>query len=220
MLEAAQLVEGAASVRELWQELGASMRALRIAAGVSLRQAELASGRGRGTLSQAENGKARPSRDLVEWYDATFGGDGLLLSIYAEARVGPLPPRLASSSGGSVIACLGADGVDVVATYPPAGHIVPADVDVDVSWTLRNAGALRWRERQLRRIGPRAGARTIASPAAIDVPDTAPGSTAVVKCVIRSPASAGTAVAYWQMYTADEPSAVNQPVVAVLLTVV
>ena len=73
---------GRPAVHELWAELSASMRLLRQRAGMSLRQAELASGRGRGTLSQFENGKARPGRDLVEWYEATFFGDGLLLSLY------------------------------------------------------------------------------------------------------------------------------------------
>lgn len=219
MLQAA-LVEGTASVRELWLELGASMRALRIAAGVSLRQAELASGRARGTLSQVENGKARPGRELVDWYDATFGGDGLLLSIYAEARVGPVAPRSAVRNGGSAIACVGADGVEVVSMHPPAGHLVPADVPVEVSWTLRNAGTSAWFGRQLRRIGAYAGSRTISSPAVVDVPDAIPGEIVTVELLVRSPSSAGTAVAYWLMVAAGEPCAVPQPVVAALLTVV
>ena len=61
-------------VRELWLELGANMRALRTAAGLSIRQVEAQSGIGRGTLSQVENGKARASRRLVEWYDAELHG--------------------------------------------------------------------------------------------------------------------------------------------------
>jgi transcriptional regulator with XRE-family HTH domain len=78
-------------VDELWTELSASMRALRLNSGMSLREVERTSGRGRGVLSQIENGKARPSRQLVDWYDRTLGGDGSLLSLYVEARSGALP---------------------------------------------------------------------------------------------------------------------------------
>jgi len=184
---------GRPTVQELWAELSASMRAMRRNAGMSLRQAELASGRGRGTLSQIENGKARPSRDLVEWYDKSFGGDGLLLSLYAEARGAHGPtsqrhffPHLQDG-----------DAISVEGALLAEGELVECGADVIAGWTLRNRGGVPWRGRFVERVGAHAAARLIASAPEAPIPDCEPGAAVQVQVVLTVPEVAGTFAAHW-----------------------
>src|SRR2546430_822831 len=64
--------------------LGATMRDLRQCAGVRITALAKASGWAKSTLSRVESGRDAPGLELVEYYDCHFGGDGLLLSLYAE----------------------------------------------------------------------------------------------------------------------------------------
>lgn len=183
---------------EIWREVGESMRRLRQASGYSLREIEDRSGWGRGTLSQMENGKARPSREVVEWYDASLMADGLLLSMYFEAHLAradhrepdAVPPGVEPVSG---------DSVTCAAVAPPAGSLVAANTAVQVQWTLTNTGSVPWRGRLLRRVGAHAGVRAIGSTVLTPIPDTEPGSVVEVGCALLAPKMPGTAVAYWQM---------------------
>jgi transcriptional regulator with XRE-family HTH domain len=185
-------------VQELWAELGASMRILRTAAGVSLRRAELMSGRGRGSLSQVENGKARPSRDLVEWYDDAFSGDGLLLSIFAEAR-GAHGRR---SRQGQDLHVLEGDAMRVLRDALAHGERVPPGARLPASWTVGNDGAVPWNGRRLRRMGAAGAVRVITSPAFVSVPDCPPGEQVVVTVPVTVPDAPGTYAAYWSMVDA------------------
>jgi transcriptional regulator with XRE-family HTH domain len=182
---------------ELWRELGATMQRVRKAHGLSLRQVEAMSGWGRGTLSQVENGKGRPSRGLVEWYEATLHTDGLLVALYIEARAAHSvrPGRRLSVAEHHV----DGDAMIVVATNAPSGLRVEVDERLSIGWTIENCGDVPWRGRQLRRIGAYAGARLLSSAPTADVPDTAPGQTAAVIIPAVAPRGAGTAVAYWRM---------------------
>lgn len=190
---------GRPAVQELWAELSASMRALRRNAGMSLRQAELASGRGRGTLSQIENGKARPGRDLTEWYDTTFGGDGLLLSLYAEAR-GAHGPTSQRHFFPNVRA---GDAMRVESSLLPEGELVQCGSDVVAGWTLVNSGTVAWTGRQLERVGANAAARLIASAPGTPVPDCEPGDRLRIEVAFTVPEVPGTFAAYWLMVDAD-----------------
>jgi transcriptional regulator with XRE-family HTH domain len=195
------------AVQELWAELSASMRALRRNAGMSLRQAELASGRGRGTLSQIENGKARPSRDLTEWYDATFGGDGLLLSLYAEARGahGPTSQRHFYPN------VRDGDAMAVESALLPEGELVPCGSDVVAGWTLANTGTVAWSGRCVERVGAHAAARLIASAPEVPVPDCRPGERVRVELVLTVPEVAGTFAAHWVMVGDDRRPCFDGP---------
>jgi transcriptional regulator with XRE-family HTH domain len=53
--------------------IGSRMRELREAAGVPLTRAATLSGWDKGHLSRVERGHTKPSRELIEWYDASFG---------------------------------------------------------------------------------------------------------------------------------------------------
>lgn len=191
-------VEGAPRMpADVWRELGESMRRVRQAHGLSLRQVEAMSGWGRGTLSQVENGKARPGLGLVEWYEHTLHADGLLIGLYTGARaahagVGRRRPAFPDYY-------VAGDAMEVAAASVPSGLQVAADERLSIGWTIRNTGTVRWRGRQLRRTGAYAGSRLISSSQVVDVPETPPGRTAEVAVPVVAPRAPGTVVAYWRM---------------------
>jgi hypothetical protein len=181
----------------LWDELGASMRRARRGAQLSLRQTQVKSGYSKGMLSLAENGKARPGLQLVQWYDEHFAADGLLLSIYAEARTAAVPDPLRRV--GRTERPVPGDAMACVAVSPPSGGVVASGAQLLVCWTLRNDGAVGWTGRKLCRIGAVDGARVLISQRAVAVPDTAPGNDVDVTCVVGAPARTGTVAGFWEM---------------------
>lgn len=200
----------------LWTELGTTMRRVRGEAGVSLRELESRGAWRRSTLSQVETGKARPSRELVEWYDRQVGSDGLLLSIYAEARTSQLRILGEDGRGDGT----GEDIVGVVDVDPPAGLLVSRGQPLRVRVTLRNDGTTTWRGRRLRRMGAHTGRRLITSVPEVAVPDTRPGGLVELTLEVQAPRLAGSAIAYWSLVTEDgRESAISSRPVAVLLVV-
>ena len=186
----------AGSADAVWAELGATMRRLRTNAQASLRAVETATGWARGQLSQIETGKAQPRREIVEWYDARFGGDGLLVSVFAEARgargsssVARTPAELAARG----------DAMTVLAAGLPFGARVAPAAQVAATWTLRNAGVLAWHDRALRRVGAVAAERLLGSPASVPLPDARPGDVVTVRVPLAVPAVAGTFAAFWEI---------------------
>jgi transcriptional regulator with XRE-family HTH domain len=175
------------------------MRLLRVAAGLSLRQAEVASGHGRGTLSQVENGKARPARELVEWYDTSLNGDGLLISLYAEAR-GARGPGASRVDPARVRP---GDALRVEAPLLALGTLVRPGAHLTAGWTFVNTGRVAWFGRRLRRIGVPAAARMITSPPAGSLPDCGPGAAASITVPVDVPGQAGTFAAYWQVVDSE-----------------
>lgn len=186
---------------EIWAELGDTMRQLRRASGESLRQLEAESMWHRGTLSEVETGKSRPSQELIDYYDTRFAGDGLLQSLYAEAHaispvVGPLLNRRPERQ-------VAGDAMDVLESAVPAGVLVQPGAEFVVGWTLRNAGSVPWIERGLVRVGASAGARLIAGPPEQPMPDAAPGHTVDVVITLVAPEFSGTVAAHWRMVHAN-----------------
>ena len=180
---------------ELWAELGATMRALRQRAGESLRSVERASGWGRGTLSQLENGRARPNRDQVDWYDSKLGGDGLLLAMYVEARTA----RSTVSERPRGAAALPGDAFEVVSAVLASGVTAWPGAEVDAGWTLRNSGTHVWSGRALARVGAPTALRLISSAAAVAIPPCEPGESVDVRFPITVPDASGTLAAYWHI---------------------
>ena len=187
------------------------MRRIRDEAGISLRELENRGSWRRSTISQVETGRARPSRRLVEWYDTELGTDGLLLSIYAEARTGQLPVAEPSSAGVAAATPVGDSSpagvvppeVRVVEVDPPAGLLVATSERLQARVTLANAGALPWRGLRLRRVGAYGGIRLIGSAPRVDVPDARPGRQVDVLLDLRAPELPGTAIAYWEVQAPD-----------------
>lgn len=191
------------------------MRRARDEAGVSLRELENRGAWRRSTISQVENAKARPSRELVEWYDAELGTDGLLLSIYAEARSRQLLSRRGDDPADGP-----SDVVAVIDVDPPAGLLVDRAARLQATFTLANNGPTAWQGRELHRMGAYAGLRLINSAPETPVPDTAPGEIATVVLTLRAPERAGSVVAYWSMVDQDgRECATTCPPIAVLLVV-
>lgn len=196
----------------LWSELGTTMRRVRGAAGVSLRDLETRGGWRRSTISQVETGKARPSRELVEWYDTELGSDGLLLAIYAEARSRQLLTHAAADGAEDEVVVLDVD--------PPAGHLVNPSARLQARIVLHNAGSSPWRDRRLQRMGAYAGARLIGSTPSSAVPDCAPGANVDVIVDLRAPSLRGSVVAYWSLVDDKRRECAQScPPVAVLLVV-
>jgi Ig-like domain-containing protein/helix-turn-helix protein len=181
---------------EIWRELGATMRDLRRSAGRSLRDIERDSGIGRGTLSQIETGKARASRKAVDWYDGRLGGNGLLTSMYGEARGAH---RHEPTGDPSEPAVQDGDAFDVVACTLPLGAVVAAGTRLQVTWTVANAGEVHWRGRRLARVGTHRAVRLIASEPWVELPDCAAGERAEARVSIAVPELPGTLAAYWQI---------------------
>jgi hypothetical protein len=184
----------------LWRELGSRMRRVRQAAGVSIRAAETRSGYSRGMLSLAENGRARPGRDLVRWYDEEFAANGLLLSLYAEAFTA------AVLSTARVTGAPNRDALSLTGCDPACGVVVAPGAHVAARWTLRNTGKRRWTGRRLERLGPIGGSLVLASSRHVDVPTTAPGAEATVECEIVAPHRRGSYIGCWAMVDGCVPS--------------
>ena len=180
---------------QLWQELSVSLRDLRENAGLSLRAVEKATGWGRGSLSQIENGKARPMRAQVEWYDDQLGGDGMLVSIFAEARGAHGPAGRARVQAGM----RAGDAVEVLDALSALGDVVRTGSTVPIGWTLRNTGTVAWQGLVLRRVGPRAARGLIGGPATVMLPDCLPGGQIQVGFDITMPDVAATLAACWEI---------------------
>lgn len=180
---------------ELWAEIGATMRALREQAEQSLRTVERASDWGRGTLSQVENGRARANREQVEWYDANLGGDGLLVSMYVEARTAHTAP--ATRRPGA--AQLPGDAFEVASSVLASGETARIGANLAAGWTLRNTGTIPWTGRALARVGAPTALRLISSEPSVPIPPCAPGGTVDVLFKITVPDAAGTLAAYWHI---------------------
>ncbi|GAB2482724.1 NBR1-Ig-like domain-containing protein [Jatrophihabitans fulvus] len=207
--------QAAAPPPGLWQQIGSDMRRLRRAAGVSLRQVEDRSGYRRGTLSLIETGRSRPNRGIVEYYDEHFGGDGLLLSLYAEAR-----GARGSSAGERPERRVPGDAMRVEPGSLPFGQLVGPGEPLASAWTLHNAGTVAWADRVLQRVGAPTARFVIESARAVPLPGCPPGESVRVEVPFTAPASEGSFAAYWQMAGADGSTALAlDPRLSVLVVV-
>ena len=196
----------------LWTELGSTMRRARDEAGVSLREIETRGTWRRSTISQVETGKARPSRDLVRWYESELGTDGLLMSIYAAARSRQLVGDAEHDPAAAE------DGLELVDVDPPSGLLVNCRARLQARITVRNTGRGAWQGRRLRRMGAFTGLRLIGSAPSVPVPDTAVGQRCEVVVDLTAPQLPGSAVAYWALSDdTGRESAPACPAAAVLL---
>jgi transcriptional regulator with XRE-family HTH domain len=59
-----------------------SMQTLRIANGIDAKQVATEFGCSAAHISRVEQGKTKPSRELVQFYENMLEGDGMLLSIF------------------------------------------------------------------------------------------------------------------------------------------
>ncbi|MCW3843948.1 NBR1-Ig-like domain-containing protein [Micromonospora yasonensis] len=204
----------AAQAREV---IGSRMRELRESAEVSLTQAAALSGWGKGHLSRVERGLTKPSRGLVEWYDATFGAGQALLGQFLELEVAVRAGRETSLRDARLRQATGAarfptvvggtvpvdhDPADcclLVAENPPDGAEVPIGQVFDKTWTLRNAGPVHWHGRWLTRQGTPGVAGWLQSPLRVPLGEVAPGAEAVIRVRLRAPRVVAACTAYFKL---------------------
>ena len=194
--------------------LGAAIRAMREAEGVSLRAFSASLGNySPGHLSRVERGLTAPSQEFVEACESQLDADGLLLSLYELVKADQAEYRLLSRARGN--SANGEREATPSRTRPGDrsefvsdlllvdGERVKCGERLTKSWRIRNAGAVPWVGRLLRRDGPLAGPGIIESPRTVPIPTTAPGETVDLEVAIRAPNLPGTTKAYWRMTDSD-----------------
>lgn len=196
--------------------IGCRMRELREAAGVPLTRAAALSGWDKGHLSRVERGHTKPSRELTEWYDASFGAGSALVSqlvdLDAAVRAGKDMSMRDLRRRGSGLAVrpvlLGGsvpadhhpeDRAELVGETVPDGTRVLRDQLIEKTWQLRNSGERPWRERWLTRQGAAGVAGWLRSPARERLPDALPGEVVTVRMMLQAPSQAGASTAYFKV---------------------
>jgi transcriptional regulator with XRE-family HTH domain len=184
------------------ETLGASMRELRIAGGMSLTGAAQAAGTSTSNLSHVERGRDRPNWQLVAFYEERFNADGQLWSVFVEVVAGPRPPQR-SSRAVSTGYPLPGDSSTFVDDITPDAVIMPPGFHFEKVWRLRNSGTVPWVDRWLRRIGSPAGLGIPSSPLRVPIAATLPGETVDITVPMRAHNQAGTAEVHWKMVDND-----------------
>lgn len=194
------------------QVLGCRMRELREAAGVPLTRAAELSGWDKGHLSRVERGYTKPSRELIEWYDASFGaGSALvtqLLELDAAVRAGRettqrdtrRQPEQPVWMGGSVPADHHPDDrAELVGETVPDGTQLRCGEEFEKTWRIRNSGSRPWAGRWLTRQGTPGVAGWLRSPARVLIDDALPGEVVTVRMTLRGPDQVGASTAYFKI---------------------
>jgi hypothetical protein len=218
--------------------IGSRMRELREAAGVPLTRAATLSGWDKGHLSRVERGHTKPSRELIEWYDESFGAGQALVNQSMEldeaVRAGKdmslrdmrrrgsvLHPMLL---GGSVPADHHPeDRAELVGETVPDGTRVCRDQEFEKSWEIRNSGERPWHDRWLTRQGAAGTPGWMRSPAHTRLPDAVPGEVVTVRMTLQAPSQVGASTAYFKV-TDEEgrlyyPGLESPPVYCTIFTV-
>ena len=180
--------------------LGWTMRQLRRVAKVSGVELAKQFGCSPSHISRVEHGTARPSRELVQFYEDTFEADGMLLSLFEvvehageqnRRRVGGRRPSLTQAIPGDASAFVGD-------TVPHGTQMSPGEF-FEKEWRIKNSGTVPWVDRQLERQGPLTGPGLITSGRYIAVPNTKPGKIAKIVANLRAPSYDCTSIAYFKM---------------------
>lgn len=184
--------------------LGWTMRQLRVVAGWTVNDTAKAYPCSASHITRVELGSNKPSRELVQFYEQQFEGDGLLLSLFEPVehsaeqnrrRFGGHRPRIVRAVKGDATAFV--DQAVPHGTLMPPGEIFP------MTWRIRNAGTVPWRGRQLERQGPLTGPGLITSPRHVPIPDTEPGEIAKMGTILKAPGYDCTSIAYFKMVDAE-----------------
>jgi hypothetical protein len=154
-------------------------------------------------ISRVEHG-SMPSRELVQFYEDTFEGEGLLLSQFEVAihsaeqerrRAGGRRPRLSMAIPG--------DASTFIDDTIPHGTLLKPGAIFVKSWRIRNSGRVPWIGRQLERQGPVTGPGLISSLRYIPILDTEPGEVVRVSTPLKAPTYDCASIAYFKMIDAQ-----------------
>jgi transcriptional regulator with XRE-family HTH domain len=151
-------------------------------------------------ISRVEHGTAKPSRELVQFYEDTFQADGLLLSLYevvahaseqTRRRAGGHKPVQDQPEPG--------DASRFVSDTIPHGTLFGPGEFFDKQWQIENSGGVPWVGRQLERQGPLTGPGLITSERYASIRDTKPGELATITARLRAPSYDCSSIAYFKM---------------------
>jgi transcriptional regulator with XRE-family HTH domain len=180
------------------------MQKLRIVNGWSGKQTAEAFGCSPSHISRVEQG-SKPSRELVQFYEDTFGADGLLLSLFEVAehapeqerrRAGGRRPRLHRAIPG--------DAATFVGDTIPHGTLMEPGQVFEKVWRIKNSGTVAWTGRRLERQGPLTGPGLITSLRYVDdVADTKPGDVADIRATLKAPTYDCNSIAYFKLVDAE-----------------
>jgi transcriptional regulator with XRE-family HTH domain len=183
--------------------LGWSMQKLRQVNGWTAKRTAKEFGCSPSHITRVEHG-SKPSRELVQFYEATFDGDGLLLSLFEVAehaaeqerrRVGGKRSRPKRAVPGDASAFVG----DTI----PHGTLMQPGQFFEKTWQVRNSGTVPWEGRRLERQGPLTGPGLISSARYVEIPGTRPGQVAEITAPLKAPTYDCTSIAYFKMVDAE-----------------
>lgn len=169
------------------------------------------SGWDKGHLSRVERGHTKPSRELIEWYDASFGAGQALVNQLMELDAAVRAGRDMSqrdirrhvqpvSLGGSVPADHHPeDRAELVGETVPDGTQVRREESFEKTWQIRNSGERPWLDRWLTRQGAPGTPGWLRSPVRERVPDAGPGEVVVVTMQLQAPSQVGASTAYFKI---------------------
>jgi transcriptional regulator with XRE-family HTH domain len=177
-----------------------SMQKLRMVNGRTGKQVAQEFGCSPSHISRVEQGTSKPTRALVQFYEDTFEGDGLLLSLFEVAetageqerrRAGGHRPRLYRAAPGDASTFVG----DTIAH----GTLMSPGQVFEQTWRVRNSGSVAWEGRKLERQGPLTGPGLITSLRFVDIPNTQPGEIAEITAPLKAPTYDCSSIAYFKM---------------------
>jgi len=180
------------------------MQKLRLIHGWSGKEVAKAFGCSASHISRVEQGKNRPSRELVQFYEQTFEADGLLLSLFETVEhAGEQERRRAGGHRPRVYRAIRGDASEFVDDTIPNGSLMRPGQIFLKTWRIRNCGRVRWTRRQLERQGPLTGPGLITSSRYVPVPDTDPDAIATIAVPLKAPTYECTSIAYFKMVSPD-----------------
>ncbi|MWV48103.1 helix-turn-helix domain-containing protein [Rathayibacter sp. VKM Ac-2803] len=187
------------------QQFGRELRRWREARGLSVEELARVVGRDRRTITGAEEGRDCPSERVIHHLEEQLRSGGLLLSHYdavLAARRREKLNRFEAPSGISPEASMD-DASEFVGETVADGTIMAPGQHFEKSWTIRNAGSVRWSGRLLSRVGIAASPGLITTPRSFEMPDVDPGHElhVVIPCVAQY--VQGTSIAAFKMTDAE-----------------
>lgn len=155
-------------------------------------------------ISRIEQGSSKPTRPLVQFYEDTFDGDGVLLSLFEVVQTAPEQER--RRFGGKrpkLYRAVPGDSSTFVSDTIPHGTLMSPGQAFEQTWTIQNTGTVAWEGRQLERQGPLTGPGLISSARFYEIADTKPGERVSVTAVLKSPTYDCSSIAYFKMVDSE-----------------